>query len=63
MSDALRKHLTQVRLQQSGKMFCTSCQLEAMRDGGKIRHTANGRTRFVCAACVLRLDRITGAAA
>ena len=62
-SDAIRKRLTQIRITQSGRKFCTSCQREALVSDGKDHRMANGKARFVCGACVRKMDKLTGRAA
>lgn len=55
-SGTIRKHLTDVRVKQVGRKFCTSCQRESDVADGKNHRMANGKTRFVCGPCVRRMD-------
>jgi predicted SprT family Zn-dependent metalloprotease len=45
------------------RKFCTSCQREALVSAGRAHRMANGKIRFVCAACVQKMEKMKGATA
>ena len=38
------------------RKFCTSCQRMSLVSAGKNHRMANGKPRFVCAACVQKME-------
>ena len=38
-------------------IYCTHGQHKAPLEGGKWKPTANGRARFICAACITKHNR------
>jgi hypothetical protein len=47
--------MTQTIAENLGIRFCTSCNKTKPAHGGKTVPVANGRTRWKCASCALRM--------